>query len=147
VGGSAVFLNNLEMRFPNVRVPYLNDNIGFTIFEDMGNVFARPQEMVPSLGRFRQPDRQACLQPPPYVAPPNQQYSQCSYNYASHAVGMGVRYQTPIGPLRFDFGYNLNPPYFPSYTNITTSGEQQVGQFGYQRAPHFNFSFSVGQSF
>ncbi len=34
---------------------------------------------------------------------------------------MGVRYQTPIGPLRFDFGYNLNPPYFPSYTNIVTN--------------------------
>ena len=64
---------------------------------------------------------------------------------------MGVRYQTPIGPLRFDFGYNLNPPVFPSYTNITTRPLPlpgvSVGQFGYQRAGHFNFSFSVGQSF
>jgi outer membrane protein assembly factor BamA len=73
----------------------------------------------------------------------------CNYNYASHAIGVGVRYQTPIGPLRFDFGYNLNPPYFPSFTNITTNPAtgQSVGQFGYQRAGHFNFSFSVGQSF
>jgi len=142
VGGSAVFLNNLEMRFPNVTVPYLNDNIGFTIFEDMGNVFARPQEMLPSLGRFHQPNQQLCVQAPAFG-----QLSQCNYNYVSHAVGMGVRYQTPIGPLRFDFGYNLNPPYFPSYTNITTNHGTQVGQFGYQRAGHFNFSFSVGQSF
>jgi outer membrane protein assembly complex protein YaeT len=144
VGGSAVFLNNLEIRFPNVRVPYLNDNIGFTVFEDMGNVFARPQEMLPSLGRFHQPDRQLCFQVPAFG-----RLSQCSYNYVSHAIGMGVRYQTPIGPLRFDFGYNLNPPYFPSYTNITTNpvSGQAVGQFGYQRAGHFNFSFSVGQSF
>jgi outer membrane protein assembly complex protein YaeT len=139
VGGSALFLNSLEMRFPNVRIPYLNDNIGFTIFHDMGNVFARPQEMLPSLGRFHQPDPQVCTHAPP----PNQE-SQCSYNYASHAIGLGARYQTPIGPLRFDFGYNLNPPYFPSYTNITP---QTVGTFGYQRAGHFNFSFSVGQSF
>jgi outer membrane protein assembly complex protein YaeT len=139
VGGSALFLNSLEMRFPNVRIPYLNDNIGFTIFHDMGNVFARPQEMLPSLGRFHQPDPQFCTQAPP----PNQE-SQCSYNYASHAIGLGARYQTPIGPLRFDFGYNLNPPYFPSYTNITAPS---VGTFGYQRAGHFNFSFSVGQSF
>jgi outer membrane protein assembly factor BamA len=60
-----------------------------------------------------------------------------------------VRYQTPIGPLRFDFGYNLNPPYFPSYTNIVTNTNtgQQNGQFAYQRAGHFNFAFSVGQSF
>jgi outer membrane protein insertion porin family len=141
VGGSAVFVNNLEMRFPNVRVPYLNDNIGFTIFEDMGNVFARPQEMLPSLGRFHQPNRDFCFQEVTHL--------KCNYNYASHAVGLGVRYQTPIGPLRFDFGYNLNPPYFPSYTNITTNtvNGHPVGQFGYQRAGHFNFSFSVGQSF
>ena len=141
VGGSAVFLNNLEIRFPGVRVPYLNDSIGFTLFEDMGNVFARPQELLPSLGRFHQPDQQACFQEITHL--------QCDYNYASHAVGIGVRYTTPIGPLRFDFGYNLNPPYFPSYTNITTNTVtgQEVGQFGYQRAGHFNFSFSVGQSF
>jgi outer membrane protein assembly complex protein YaeT len=140
VGGSAVFLNSLEMRFPNVMVPYLLDNIGFTIFEDMGNVFARPQEMFPSLARFHQPNQQLCFQADTHM--------QCNYNYASHAVGLGVRYQTPIGPLRFDFGYNLNPPYFPSYTNIVTgTNGQQSGQFGYKRAGHFNFSFSVGQSF
>jgi outer membrane protein insertion porin family len=141
VGGSAVFLNSLEMRFPNVRVPLLNDNIGFTLFEDMGNVFARPQEMIPSLGRFHQPYQGDCFHEDTHL--------NCNYNYASHAIGMGVRYQTPIGPLRFDFGYNLNPPYFPSYYNITTNKQtgQQVGQFGYQRAGHFNFSFSVGQSF
>jgi outer membrane protein assembly complex protein YaeT len=141
VGGSALFLNSLEMRFPNVRVPYLNDDIGFTIFHDMGNVFARPQEMFPSLARFHQPGRDLCFQYDTHL--------QCNYNYASHAVGIGARYKTPIGPLRFDFGYNLNPPYFPSFTNITTntSTGQSVGQFGYQRAGHFNFSFSVGQSF
>jgi outer membrane protein assembly factor BamA len=139
VGGSAVFLNSLEMRFPNVLVPYLNDSIGFTIFEDMGNVFARPQEMLPSLGRFHQPNQRLCFQ-----APPTGKFSQCNYNYASHAIGLGVRYQTPIGPLRFDFGYNLNPPAFPSYT---TDPVTKNLMFGFQRAGHFNFSFSVGQSF
>jgi len=140
VGGSAVFLNNLELRFPNVMVPYLHDNIGFTIFEDMGNVFARPQEMLPSLGRWHQPDPDLCF----HWAT----HEQCNYNYVSHAVGLGVRYQTPIGPLRFDFGYNLNPPAFPSYYNITTSSTGiQTGVFSAQRAGHFNFSFSVGQSF
>jgi outer membrane protein insertion porin family len=141
VGGSAVFLNNLEMRFPNVTVPYLLDNIGFTIFHDMGNVFARPQEMLPSLGRFHQPNQDFCFH--------EITHNMCNYNYVSHAIGMGFRYQTPIGPLRFDFGYNLNPPIFPSYTNITTNTitGHSVGQFGFQRAGHFNFSFSVGQSF
>ena len=39
---------------------------------------------------------------------------QCDYNYISHAIGVGVRYKTPVGPVRFDFGYNLNPPAFPA---------------------------------
>jgi outer membrane protein assembly complex protein YaeT len=148
VGGSAVFLNNLELRFPNLTVPYLQEKIGFSVFHDMGNVFARPQEMLPSIGRWHQTDRQACLQPPTQAQPPTQ-VSQCNYNYISHAIGLGVRYQTPIGPLTFDFGYNLNPPAFPSYTNITinTVNGAETGQFGAQRAGHFNFSFSVGQSF
>ena len=144
VGGSALFLNNLELRFPGVTLPYLHDTIGFAIFHDMGNVFARPQEMVPSIGRFHQPDRDACFTPVPQF-----QLSGCQYNYVSHAVGVGVRYQTPIGPLTFDFGYNLNPPAFPSYTNITINriNGTETGIWGVQTAPHFNFSFNVGQSF
>ncbi len=143
VGGSALFLNNLELRMPNITLPYVQENIGFTLFHDMGNVFARPQEMLPSIGRWHQPDQDLCFKP----VPPGQ--SKCAYNYVSHAIGLGVRYQTPIGPLRFDFGYNLNPPAFPSYTNIVTNTVNNIttGTFGAQRAGHFNFSFSVGQSF
>jgi len=144
VGGSAVFLNNMELRFPNVTVPFVQEKIGFSVFHDMGNVFARPQEMLESLGRWHQADPAICFQPPPSGT-----LSQCNYNYLSHAIGLGVRYQTPIGPLRFDFGYNLNPPAFPSYTNIVVNQVNGVetGQFGAQRAGHFNFSFNVGQSF
>ena len=145
VGGSAMILNSLELRFPSVTVPYLNDNIGFTIFHDVGNVFARPQELLSSLGRWHQPHPEDCFKEEGI----NNSKSKCDYNYVSQAIGLGVRYQTPIGPLRFDFGYNLNPPVFPSFTNITCNSVTKTctGQFGTQRAGHFNFSFSVGQSF
>jgi outer membrane protein insertion porin family len=26
------------------------------------------------------------------------------------ALGMGIRYRTPLGPVRLDFGWNLKPP-------------------------------------
>src|SRR5205085_10353505 len=39
IGGSALFLNNLELRFPNVTLPFVHDNLSFAIFHDMGNVF------------------------------------------------------------------------------------------------------------
>ena len=144
IGGSALFLNNLEIRFPSVALPYLHDSIGFTIFHDLGNVFSSPQNMIHSLGTWHQPNPDACKVQTGF----NNQDSRCNYNYVSQAIGLGVRYQTPIGPLRLDFGYNLNPPFFPSFTNIVNnSNGPPTGQFGYQRAGRFNFSFSIGQSF
>lgn len=149
VGGSALFLNNLELRFPNITLPYVLENVGFTIFHDMGNVFARPQEMLPSIGRWHQPNQDFCFREAETSLNAKDNYQYCNYNYVSHAIGLGVRYQTPIGPLRFDFGYNLNPPAFPSFSNIVTNSVTGIttGTFGAQRAGHFNFSFSVGQSF
>ena len=143
IGGSALFLNNLELRFPTVPLPYLHDSIGFTVFHDVGNVFSSPNNMLHSFGQWHQPDPEVCQHDN------NGAYKKCNYNYMSHALGLGVRYQTPIGPLRLDFGYNLNPPFFPSFTNIVVNKQNgnRTGQFGFQRAGHFNFSFSIGQSF
>jgi outer membrane protein assembly factor BamA len=145
IGGSALFLNNLELRFPSITVPYLHDNVGFTIFHDVGNVFSSPQKMISSLGQWHQPNPSACFVETGF----NNNQSKCNYNYLSHAIGLGVRYQTPIGPLRLDIGYNLNPPFFPSFTNIVTNSIDgtPTGQFGFQRAGRVNFSFSIGQSF
>jgi len=155
LGGSALFLNNFELRLPPPTLPYVQDNLGFSIFEDAGNVFTDGRNMLDNLLRWRQKDPQLCLQP----ATAN----QCDYNYISHAVGVGVRYKTPIGPVRFDFGYNLNPPAFPSCqavpnvngqaqssycVNATTSnGTATLPYFVPQHTSHFNVYFSIGQSF
>lgn len=156
VGGSALFLNNVEMRFPPTTLPYFQDNLSFAIFEDAGNVFTDGRSMLDNLLRWRQKDPQLCLQP--------NTASQCDYSYISHAIGLGVHYKTPIGPVRFDFGYNLNPPAFPScqatrsftgqptssycVTNTANStGTSTLPYFVPQHASHFNVYFSIGQSF
>jgi outer membrane protein assembly complex protein YaeT len=139
VGGSALFLNNVELRFPPTSLPFFQDNISFAVFEDAGNVFTDGRGMLNNLLRWRQKNTQLCLQ--------QSTASQCDYSYVSHAVGVGVRYKTPIGPVRFDFGYNLNPPAFPSTQTVTNSAGQQTITFVPQHASHFNVYFSIGQSF
>jgi outer membrane translocation and assembly module TamA len=61
-----------------------------------------------------------------------------SLDYDSDALGAGIRYKTPVGPLSFDVGYNLNPPRY----NVTTNGI-----VGAQQLARFQFFLSVGQSF
>ena len=136
VGGSALFVNNVEMRFPPPTLPFFDDNLSFAVFEDAGNIFTNGRSMLDNLLRWRQKDPQLCLQ--------QSTASQCDYSYVSHAVGVGVRYKTPIGPVRFDFGYNLNPTAFPSLQTVTG---QTAPVFVPQHTPHFNAYFSIGQSF
>jgi outer membrane protein assembly factor BamA len=58
-------------------------------------------------------------------------------------VGLGARYHTPVGPIRVDFSYNLDPPVYPVIPTTTTTGLLPYeGQ-----ASHFNFFFSIGQAF
>jgi outer membrane protein insertion porin family len=151
LGGSALFLNNLELRFPPTSLPYVQDNISFAVFWDAGNVFVDGRHMLDSLLRWRQKDTQLCLQ--------EATANQCDFNYMSHALGVGLRYRTPIGPVRFDFGYNLNPPAFPSCQATPSSTGQAVSTycevnsnkslpfFVPQHASHFNVYFSIGQTF
>jgi len=141
LGGSALFLNQLELRLPPVDLPYVGNNVSFAVFHDMGNVFAKPADMVDHLFRWRQKGPDLCLH--------QDTSTQCDFNYISHAIGLGVHYKTPIGPVRLDFGYNLNPPAFPSFQTVTNTVNDvsTTTQFVPQRASHFNFFFSIGQAF
>jgi outer membrane translocation and assembly module TamA len=151
IGGSALFVNSEELRLPPVSLPYLGEGFGFAVFHDMGNVFTAGHDMLKGLLRWHQPNPSQCLQFSPATAPT--QYNDCvttfnnsGYDYTSHAVGIGLRYKTPIGPLRFDFGYNLNPTaYLTGYTLSTQTAPTQA--FIPQRMRHFNIFFSIGQPF
>jgi outer membrane protein insertion porin family/translocation and assembly module TamA len=51
-----------------------------------------------------------------------------------YAVGLGLRYRTAIGPVRFDFGYQLNP-----IDGLLVNGTPQ--------ARRWRIHFSIGQAF
>jgi outer membrane protein assembly complex protein YaeT len=51
-----------------------------------------------------------------------------------HSVGTGLRYMTPVGPLRFDVGYQLNP-----IPGLLVNGNPQTRRW--------RMHFSIGQAF
>ena len=128
LGGNALFFNNVELRFP-----FLGANIQGVFFHDMGNVFS-------TLGNISFRFHQRNLQ---------------DFDYTAHAVGFGVRYRTPIGPIRLDLAYSVNPPSFIGFNGTPeqllqcnpNSPPQGVCQGVKQNVSHFQFFFSIGQTF
>lgn len=146
VGGTALFVNSEELRFPPVTLPYLGEGFGVAVFHDMGNVFTAEHDMLKGALRWHQPDPAQCLQSDGKpISSCMTQFNNSGYDYTSHAMGLGLRYKTPIGPLRFDFGYNLNPTYY-FQGNVDKTGHL-TGTFFTQRLRPFNVFFSIGQPF
>lgn len=159
IGGAGALVNNIELRLPPPTLPYFGNTVSLVLFHDMGNIFTNAGDAWESALRVRQPHRETCtkLTPPNYDLNPPQlpdpngpststgKQGMCSFNYFSHALGVGIRYHTPVGPIRFDFSYNLNPPIYPvdvDYSQSKPYDNQHVGEAG-----HFNFFFSLGQTF
>jgi outer membrane protein insertion porin family len=131
LGGGAIFVNNVELRTPPVALPWIGDNLSAVFFHDMGNVFDSSHHMFKSFLKVRQDNISTCMD----VNNPN---AGCDFSYMAHALGTGLRYRTPIGPVRFDVGYTLNPTVFP--VRITSPPH-------FETLRHVNFVFSIGQTF
>ncbi len=156
IGGAGTLIESTELRLPPPTLPWLGNTVSFVLFHDMGNVFTNAGDAWISATRIHQPEMDTCrmlnegasqvpnpLPSGPYTSTGKQ--GQCSFNYFSHEPGIGLRYHTPVGPIRFDFSYNLNPPIYPvniDYSRAPDYTSPYVGQ-----APHFNFVFSLGQAF
>jgi outer membrane protein insertion porin family len=144
LGGYAVFVNTLELRTPPPTLRWVGRDLSFVLFHDMGNAFQTSSQVWPSALRIKQPHSYTCRN----VTVPYDTYNTpdtCDFNDFSHALGLGLRYRTPIGPVRADFSYNLNPPIYPVFVDYTAGvpvTNPHVGSAG-----HFNFFFSIGQSF
>ncbi len=156
IGGAGALINSTELRLPPPTLPWLGNTVSLVLFHDMGNVFTNAGDAWASALRIRQPLRDNCRNlaspgPPPTGYSPSGpntstgQQGTCSFNYFSHAPGLGLRYHTPVGPIRLDFSYTLNPPIYPvnyNYSLTQPGSDPHVGE-----GNHFNFFFSLGQTF
>jgi outer membrane protein insertion porin family len=166
IGGAGVFVNQTELRLPNPQLPYFGNSLGFVLFHDMGNIFNNSSDIWPSALRIKQPHSSTCKAQQYLTVAQQEQVTRssstnptglCDFNDFSHTVGVGLRYHTPIGPIRFDIGYNLNPPVFPvlvTYGNSNATNSNNLTCYPnpnatqcYGQAAHFNFFFSIGQAF
>ena len=87
LGGRVLLLTNVELRF---LLPYLaRYNFGGALFVDGGNVWSSFEEIEP--GQFD-------------LFSEREETTILDYRYST---GVGVRYNTPIGPIRLDVGFPL----------------------------------------
>jgi len=120
LGGKALLAFNTELRFP-----LYGPNIRGVLFHDAGNVYSDLENVS---FRLRQRNKQ-------------------DFDYMVHAIGLGIRYRTPVGPIRVDLAFGPNTPRFAGcragqQLPITGACEQSD-----QRINRFQFHFSLGQSF
>ncbi len=129
IGGNALFFNNVELRFP-----LLGPNISGVLFEDMGNIYDTFSNMS---FRYHQKNNK-------------------DFNYAVQAAGFGIRYKTPLGPVRLDLAYILNPTSYEGFSRnlsfqdllkCTPTSTDPDCIPGPQRLSRFQFFFSIGQAF
>ena len=109
VGGNALLLNSVEMRHP------VWQSLVGVLFHDMGNVFSSVRDLTLKAN----------------------QDSAADFNFMTHAVGLGVRYETAVAPIRFDVGYTLNPTRYPVVKDDVTET---------RHLSRWQFLFSVGQT-
>ena len=120
LGGSALLFHQTEVRFP-----LIGDNVGGVLFHDMGNVYVDVRDIS---FRFRQNNIQ-------------------DFNYMVQAAGFGIRYRTPVGPIRVDFSLSPNAPRFYGFQGTRDQLLANQGILTNQRINVFQFHFSLGQTF
>ena len=123
VGGLALLIFNQELRFP-MRLPFIGNRLGGTIFYDGGNVYDDIYHINLAW----------------------KSKSMTDLNYWSNTVGFGLRYPTPVGPVRLDIGFLLNPAQYECSACVATNSNTVLGP-GVYTIPRYGFSFNIGPVF
>jgi outer membrane protein insertion porin family len=90
VGGNLLTALNLELEF--MVVPPAN--IKAVVFADIGNAFNT--------------QAQYCQEPNPEQLPKADPCTSFAFDSLRYSMGFGFRWQSPIGPLRFEWGFPLD---------------------------------------
>jgi len=120
IGGKALLINNLELRFP-----LLGDNLGGVFFHDAGNVYSDLKRLNLSWNQKNVSD----------------------FDYMVHSLGFGIRYRTPIGPVRIDLALTPNAPRFNGFEGSREDLLFGRGRAAQLRVNQFQFHISLGQAF
>jgi len=123
VGGLALLIFNQELRFP-MRLPIIGNRLGGTIFYDGGNVYDDIYHITLAW----------------------KSKSMTDLNYWSNTVGFGLRYPTPVGPVRIDIGFLLNPAEYQCSACAYIASSSALGP-GTYNTPRYGFSFNIGPVF
>jgi outer membrane protein assembly factor BamA len=120
LGGNALLANTFELRFP-----LYGDNLGGVLFHDAGNVYSSLNDIS---FRFRQRNLQ-------------------DFDYMVQSLGFGIRYRTPIGPVRLDLSFSPDAPRFFGLKGTEQDLIDGTGVSTVQKINAFQFHFSLGQAF
>ena len=120
VGGKALLMMGHELRFP-----LIGDNLSGVSYHDAGNVY---RDLRSVHLRFQQRGLQ-------------------DFSYMVHTFGLGVRYRTPVGPIRFDIGYSPNAPRFRGFRGTYEDLLFRRGVETLTRVNPIQFHISLGQAF
>ncbi len=122
IGGLALLIFNQELRFP-MHLPFVGNRLGGTVFYDGGNVYDDIYHITLAW----------------------KSKSLTDLNYWSNTIGFGLRYPTPVGPVRLDVGFLLNPAQYEFTPQATAANPNPAPQL--YRLPRYGFSFNIGPVF
>ena len=104
-GGQVLMLGSVEFRFPLVWI------VSAAAFFDGGNVWERPEDIkltrILSFG------------------------GGAGYNDMRYSGGVGVRIGTPVGPIRFDYGWKIRSPRTPFEPDLSARRGEFHFSLGY----------------